>query len=90
MRTKPEPTILPVKSATLNDKDRAALSAVGVIVIEHESPETLRLIKPSTEVSSSEMLRCAISALTSESGQSADAQRIAFTHALAKVIMSQL
>lgn len=58
-----EPVILPVRPQTISAKDKAALRKAGVIVIEHENPEELRLLRPSSDVSSSDMLRCALEAL---------------------------
>ena len=45
-----EPAILPVKPGTINAKDKAALSKAGVIVVEHDDPGGLRLIKVNAEL----------------------------------------
>ncbi|ULQ45835.1 hypothetical protein JN531_012065 [Flagellatimonas centrodinii] len=58
-----EPNLLPVKPGTLSPQDRETLREAGVIVIEHEHPEELRLLRASTELSASEMLECAAKAL---------------------------
>jgi nucleoside-diphosphate-sugar epimerase len=58
-----EPAILPVCPQSLSDRDRAALRRAGVVVIEHENPDELRLLRPSADVDASDMLRCALTAL---------------------------
>ena len=56
-------TILPVKPGTLSDADKAALREGGVITIEHERPEELRLLRPTADLAPGEMLSCAMHAL---------------------------
>jgi hypothetical protein len=56
-------TIMPVKPGTISADDKAALKEIGVVVIEHEDPGSLRLITPLNETSQGTMLRAAIKAL---------------------------
>jgi hypothetical protein len=58
-----EVALLPVKPGSLSAKDKAALAEAGVVVIEHETPETLRLLRPTAELDASDMLECALRAL---------------------------
>jgi len=55
-----EPTLFPVKPGTLNAKDKTALRKAGVIVIEHEDPESLRLLKPCSKIDGDELLLAAL------------------------------
>lgn len=83
-----EPTLLPVKPGTLSPEDKNALRNAGIIVIEHENPAELKLMKPTAEIDGSEILRCAMKALISYTGGIADGQRVEFTNQLAKAIIS--
>lgn len=56
-------TIMPVKPGTISDADKAALKEIGVLVIEHEDPDSIRLITPMNETDSGAMLRMAVKAL---------------------------
>lgn len=77
-----EPGILPVRPGTLNEKDKARLRRAGIVVIEHDNPAELRLLRIGLpEVDAGDMLFCAIEALTGTSGMS-DA-RFSFVKALA-------
>jgi hypothetical protein len=78
-----EPLLLPVRPGTLSAKDKKALSNAGVIVIEHERPQELRLIKPHAELDSGDLFVAAMKALTSEGGTSAASQRETFTKLVA-------
>jgi hypothetical protein len=84
-----EPTLLPVKPGSLSKEDKAALREVGVIVIEHDNPETLRLLKPWAEVDSNQMLMCAMNALCDETVGSQGARSF-FTKLLHKVMLERL
>ncbi len=75
-----EPTLLPVKPGSLSADDKAALRDAGVIVIEHENPQELRLLRPSADVDAGTMFACAMEALCGPSSDSA--VRSAFTRAL--------
>lgn len=55
-----EPTLLPVKPGTLNAKDKTALRKAGIVVIEHDDPESLRLLKPCTEINGDDLLMAAL------------------------------
>lgn len=92
-----EPILLPVKPGSLSAKDNTVLRRAGVIVIEHEAPETLRLLRPNAELDSSlrqaqTMLTCAVHALSaapSDTSHSATKQRAAFVEGLAKALAAQ-
>lgn len=86
-----EPVILPVRPQTISEKDRAALRRVGVVVIEHENPEELRMLRPSSDVDASDMLRCALEALaTGERSRYIGDAREQFVKLLAAVVGSAL
>lgn len=83
-----DPIILPVRPGSLSAKDKAALRRAGVIVIEHEQPDELRLLRPRSEVDAGQMLNCALQALVKKGGYRSDGsdQREAFTQLLAAVV----
>ena len=81
-----EPCILPVKPGSLNAKDKAALRKAGVIVVEHESPEEIRFLRPTADIDSSDMLLCAMRALNVKTGVDGSDQREAF----AKLVLTAL
>ncbi len=81
-----EVAILPVKPGTLTKADKAELKKAGVIVVEHENPSELRLITPTTQVSSGDMLYCAMKALRASTGVSAQNQRETFAVLMANLI----
>lgn len=83
-----EPTLLPVKPGTLTKQDKATIRKAGVIVVEHENPTELRLIKPSAEIGSSDLLRCAMQALAADRGYGATgaAQRETFAKLVAEFL----
>lgn len=84
-----EIAILPVVPGSLSKADKAALRKAGVVVLEHADPSSLRLIRPTAELDSSDMLACAMKALQSSKGSSGgDAQRIAFTNELAIAVLA--
>jgi len=72
-------TILPVRPGTLSAKDKRALSAAGVVVVEHENPAEVRLLRPAADLDSSAMLLCAMRALSKLEGASAKEQRELFS-----------
>lgn len=83
-----EPTLLPVRPGTISDEDRALLRDFGVIVIEHENPEELRLIQPGVEIDAGTMLTSALAALArvGDTYNKGTLQRSAFVFELAKAI----
>lgn len=58
-----EIALLPVKPGSISAKDKTALAKAGILVVEHEAPETLRLLRPTAELDASDMLGCALRAL---------------------------
>lgn len=85
-----EPLLLPVKPDTLNAKDKAALRNAGVIVIEHDNPSELRLLRPSAELDSSDLLRCAMQGLMNKDGMYGAGQREAFAKAVHAAVMAKV
>ena len=81
-----EPIILPVRPGSITSRAKSDLRKAGVIVVEHENPSELKLIRPSSEVDSPTLLKSALLALCKESekyGESSGKfQREAFTIAL--------
>lgn len=84
-----EPMLLPVKPGTLNAKDKKALSAAGIIVIEHDHPEEIRLLRPGAELESSDLLRCAMAGLMDRSGSYGVSQRETFAKAVYAALMEK-
>jgi len=72
-----EKVMMPVKPGTVSEKDKIKLAKIGIVVIEHENPSELRLIRPSSELDNSDMLFCALKALTfkPQYGSDGDKQR---------------
>lgn len=84
-----EPLLLPVKPGSLSRADMRKLSAAGIIVVQHECPGDLRLIKPSLEISAGDILRCALKALVSSADYGAREQRFAFLKMLSESMESR-
>ncbi len=64
-------SILPIKHGSIDAYDRAELRKAGIVVVEHDHPEELRLITPSHDIPYGGMLRCAMLALNSNTMASA-------------------
>lgn len=83
-----EVTLLPIKPGTMTDADKTILREAGVIVVEHENPSELKLLRPGIEIESSTILVCAMKALA-KSGQITDTgvlQRETFTKLLGEAL----
>lgn len=80
-----EIALLPVKPGTMSAEDKATLREAGVVVVEHEEPETLRLLTPTAEIGTTDMLRAAMFALV-DSGNASTAARADFTTFIAKLV----
>lgn len=63
-----EISILAVKPGQLREEDRAALREIGVVVVEVSDPADIRFLRPAAELSSSEMLGAALTAITRQGG----------------------
>lgn len=63
-----EITLLPVKPGTLTEEDKSSLRNAGVVVIEHEDPASLRLLKPACELTSNELLLAAMRGVMRDDG----------------------
>lgn len=78
--------VLIAPPGAVSARQRKALLADGVHVIESSSPDQFRLLSPEPElVSSSVLLRAALGALNSGTGLASD-QREAFTRLVAKFV----
>lgn len=56
--------------------------------MEHDEPETLRLLRPAVDLDSSEMLRCAMKALCNENASSTAVQAV-FTRYLGAALATK-
>lgn len=54
-----QPYILAVHPASISDEDKEKLAAVGVIVIETETPADVKFLAPVPDLPSSVILSCA-------------------------------
>ena len=85
-----EPTLLPVRPGTLTPNDKAKLSKIGIIVIEHENPAELRLLKPCADISGNVLLIAALEALnsTTANGYLSNAQ-VQFAKTISRAIIKR-
>jgi hypothetical protein len=83
-----EIALLPVRTGTISAEDKAALRDAGVVVIEHEAPETLRLLTPTAELGTSDLLGAAMYALV-DSGHASTQTQAAFTHHVGALIRAK-
>jgi len=83
-----DPLILPVKPGSLSTRDIAALRKTGVTVIQHEDPGSLRLLRPHAQIDGSDLLACAMQALTSGKVGARD-QREEFTRSVARAVLTR-
>jgi len=58
-----DPTILFVKPGAISSDDKTALSGAGVIVVEIENPQDVKFVRAGAELSSTELLSAAASAI---------------------------
>jgi hypothetical protein len=65
-----EPSILVLRPGQLKAADRKALREIGVVVLEVDDPEDVRFMRPAAELTSSEMLACALRAIKSQGASS--------------------
>lgn len=82
-----DPTILFVKPKAISQRDKKALQGAGVVVVEVEDPQSVRLLKANTELDGSAILRAAAKAI-SESGYQTDVKS-AFGKALCAALLQQ-
>ncbi len=78
-----EPCLLPVKPGSLSESDKAALREAGIVVIEHESPSELRLLRPTYELDSSALFLAAMKALNTNRALASEAREAFAVHVLA-------
>lgn len=62
-----EPLIMPIRHGSLSPHDKKKLSDAGVIVIEHDHPDSLKILRPSSVLNSDDMTLAALKALTGKS-----------------------
>src|SRR5690348_9953865 len=55
-----DPVLLIAKLGQLNDQDRSMLREAGIVVLEVQRPEEVRLVRPQPELDSGEILRAAM------------------------------
>lgn len=82
-----DPTILFVKPKAISPRDKKALQSAGVIVVEVEDPQSVRLLKANAELDGSAMLRAAAKAMA-ETGFQSDVKS-AFGKAVCAAILQQ-
>lgn len=83
-----EPTILPVKPGSVSEADKASLREAGVVVIEHEEPDKLRLLRAGYDLAGGVLLLAAAKALSVGSTLGADEQREAFGRNVASALIA--
>lgn len=83
-----DPTILFVKPKAISGTDKKALRMAGVIVVEVEDPQSVRLMKATTELDGSDLLRAAAKAIYDHSSSS-EGVRSLFGRAISSAIMSK-
>jgi hypothetical protein len=77
-----EPAILPVKPGTISAEDKAALREIGVLVIEHEHPSEIRILRPFSEIEGGDLLLAAMRGVMAEDGKA----RYAFSKAVLETL----
>ena len=58
-----DPTILFIKPKAISSSDKKALRAAGVVVVEVDDPQAVRLMKAAVEIDGSELLQAAVKAI---------------------------
>lgn len=76
--------IIVVEPNSLSTEDKEKLENAGMLVIEHEKPENVRIIEPLTDVQGNHLLMAAMSALKDEYDP-----KKAFTKTLAERLLSE-
>lgn len=69
-----EPLIMPIRHGSLSPHDKKKLSDAGVIVIEHDHPDSLKILRPSSVLSSDDMTLAALKALTGKNSLTNEAR----------------
>lgn len=81
-----EISLLPVLPGTVSSKDKRTLAEVGVIVIEHADPSSLRLLRPQSEINHGDMLAAAVAAIADGKYSDGDNVRKHFCSLLNKIL----
>lgn len=82
-----EPVILFVKPGAIRADDKAALATAGVIVVEVENPQDVKLVRAHAELSGGEMLLAAAKAI--EAAGSTGSPKWEFGNAIARAIIEK-
>lgn len=78
-----DPVILFVKPNAISPRDKKALSTAGVIVVEVDDPQAVKLVRASVELDGGALLRAAAQAMTHvRAGAYASDVREAFAKAI--------
>lgn len=81
-----DPCVFVVKPRAISLKDKSALRKAGVIVVETDDPSSVRFIRPLAEISSTEMLRCAMKAIDDHG---CDGHKKNFVKLLTEIVLSK-
>ena len=71
-----DPTVLFVKPKAISTKDKKALQAAGVIVVEIDDPASARFVKAGVDLDSGEILRAAAHAIANASLSTGSAKEL--------------
>lgn len=82
-----DPAILFVKPKAISQRDKKALQTAGVIVVEVDDVNNVKFTRAAVEISSSEMLGAAMSAIAAHAGEQT---KSAFIKALAVILETRV
>lgn len=80
--------ILAVKPGTVSEADKIRLNAAGVVVIEHRSPNSLRLLRAESLLDGDDLLACAMHALR-QGGYASSSTQADFTQAVSRAVLAK-
>ena len=69
-----EPIIMPIRHGSLSPNDKKKLADAGVIVIERDHPDSLKILRPSSVLNSDDIALAALKALTGKSSLTNEAR----------------
>lgn len=86
-----DPAILFVKPGAIKGDDKDRLTAAGVVVIEIDDPQNVKLVRAHAELPQSELLEAAATAISSPGAgrNSLNEIRIAFAENICKAIINK-
>lgn len=82
-----EPTILIVPPQGITAADKRALAKIGVVVIEMDDPQQARLIRAQAELSTTDMLSAAATAIL-DAGKTSARTPAAFAEAICNLLIA--